>query len=254
MAQFGQEVTGRRVEARAGAAIAIQAELPPGIHHIVPFSIGGTGIVVGRPATVGITDPVRRLAVTSFATHATVSWEWPPTAQLAEVTWESGNEADCVTIGQAQYRSQGGARVPLGKDPCKIEVRAVIMVDGVPYASPPVERVITPVTDITVSYQVSGLPGLGPIGGRSKKVVFTSAEGCEDVQVRMVVLPGRVMPTSPAAGFALLETTLALRPGARSEHHVTIPRAVKRPFWVRCFVVGGRARLIDPPIASLKET
>jgi hypothetical protein len=31
-------------------------------------------------------------------------------------------------------------------------------------------------------------------------------------------------------------------------------RPVKRPYWVRCFVVDGRARLIDPPVLSLKET
>ncbi len=252
MTQFGEELTGRHVTGRPG--VAIEAELPPGIHHIVPFSIGGTGIVMGRAATIGITDPVRRLSVTPFAAHATVSWEWPATAQLAELTWESGGDADCFTIGQAQYRSQGGARVPLGKEPCKIEVRAVIIADGIQYTSPPVVQVVTPATDVTVSYQVSGLPGIGPFGGRSKKVVFTSAEGCAGVQVRMIVLPGRVMPTNPAAGFALLETTLALSAGARSEHQVTIPRAVKRPYWVRCFVLGGGARLIDPPIASLKET
>jgi len=32
-----------------------------------------------------------------------------------------------------------------------------------------------------------------------------------------------------------------------------VPKIIKRPYWVRCFVVGGRARLIDPPILSLKE-
>ena len=30
-------------------------------------------------------------------------------------------------------------------------------------------------------------------------------------------------------------------------------RPVNRPYWVRCFVVDGRARLIDAPILSLKE-
>ena len=47
---------------------------------------------------------------------------------------------------------------------------------------------------------------------------------------------------------------LDLEPGVPVEHHVTVPRQVKRPYWVRCFIVGGRARLIDPPISSLKET
>jgi hypothetical protein len=251
MTRFGQEVTGRRVTGRG--EVAMEAELAPGVHHLVPFSVGGTGIVMGRPAAVGITDPVRRLVVTPFASYATVSWEWPATAQLAELSWEVDDDADCVLIGQAEYRSQGGARVPLGRGDCTIEVRAVIMADGVSFTSPPVREVIPGGEGVTVSYTVSGSPGVGPFGGRSKKVAFSCDEGCAGVHVRMVALPGRVMPTRPEGGFVLLDTTLALKPGARAEHPVTIPRAVKRPYWVRCFVVGGQARLVDPPISSLKE-
>lgn len=251
MTRFGQEVTGRRVPGRN--EVAIEADLSPGVHHLVPFSVGGTGIVMGRPAAVGITDPVRRLAVTPFAGYATVSWEWPPTAQLAELSWEVDNDADCVTIGQAQYRSQGGARVPLGRGPCSIEVRAVIMADGVSFASPPVATVVDSVMEATVSYTVSAAPSVGPFGGRSKKVTFRSDEGCEGVHVRMVALPGRVMPARAEGGFVLLDTTLSLRPGVPAEHHLAVPRQVKRPYWVRCFVVGGRATLLDPPVSSLKE-
>lgn len=251
MTQFGQEVTGHRVTGRA--EVAIEVELSPGVHHLVPFSIGGTGIVMGRPAAVGITDPVRGLVVTPFASYATVSWEWPATAQLAELSWEVDNDADCVLIGQAEYRSQGGARVPLGRGACTIEVRAVIMADGVSFTSPPVREVLPGGEGATVSYTVSGSPGVGPFGGRSKKVAFSSDEGCAGVHVQMVALPGRVMPTKPDGGFVLLDTTLALKPGVPAEHSVTIPRAVKRPYWVRCFVVGGQARLVDPPISSLKE-
>jgi hypothetical protein len=69
----------------------------------------------------------------------------------------------------------------------------------------------------------------------------------------MVALPGRVMPARAEGGFVLLDTTLTLRPGVPAEHHVTVPRPVKRPYWVRCFVVGGGATLVDPPISSLKE-
>jgi hypothetical protein len=252
MTRFGQEVSGRRV---AGSSeMAIVADLPPGVHHLAPFSIGGTGIVMGRPTAVGITDPVRHLVVTPFANYATVSWEWPPTAQLAEVSWAVDDEADCVVIGLAEYRSRGGAQVPLGRGPCTIEVRAVIMAEGVAFTSPPVTQKVDSVAEVTVRYTVSGTPSVGPFGGRSKTVVFSSGEGCDGVHVRMVALPGRVMPTRAEGGFVLLDTTLALRPGVPVEHQVTVPRQVKRPFWVRCFVVGGRASLIDPPISSLKET
>ena len=70
----------------------------------------------------------------------------------------------------------------------------------------------------------------------------------------MVAFPGRVMPTRPTDGISILETTLGLTPGVPAEHKVSVPKSVKRPFWVRCFVLEGHARLIDPPIANLKET
>jgi hypothetical protein len=113
--------------------------------------------------------------------------------------------------------------------------------------------VIDSVVDVAISYAVSATPAVGRFGGRSKRVSFSSAERCDGVQVRMVALPGRVMPASAEGGIVLLDTALALQPGVPVVHSVSVPKPVKRPYWVRCFVVGGRARLIDPPISSLKE-
>jgi hypothetical protein len=252
MAAAGQEVTGHVAAVRG--EVALEAELPPGVHYLVPFSIGGTGIVVGRPATVAVTDPVRHLQVTPFADYVTVSWEWPPATELAEVAWEIDGNEDCFLISRAEYRSAGGARVPLGRGACTVEVRAVIMVGDASFAAPPARVVIDQVVDTAISYTVSAGVAVGPFGGRSKKVSFRSDAGCENVRVKVIASPGRVMPADAGAGIALLETSLTLRPGAPVEHHVTVPRQVKRPYWVRCFVVGGRATLIDPPILSLKET
>jgi hypothetical protein len=252
LARFGREVTGRRITGRS--EIAIETELAPGVHYLVPFSVGGTGIVAGQAAAVGVTQPIRQLSVTPFATYATVSWEWPPTAQLAEVSWQLDGDENSMVIGLGEYRSKGGARVPLGRGPCLIAVRAMIMADGVSFSSPPVEAVTHAVVDTAISYSVTSGPAIGPFGGRSKRVAFRSDEPCDGVQVRMVAWPGRVMPTQPDGGFVLLDTTLTLRPGTPAEHQVTVPRSVRRPYWVRCFVMGGGARLIDPPVPDLKES
>ena len=233
-----------------------ETELPAGVYHLMPFSIGGTGIVVGRSTAVAVTDPVRQLVVTPFADYARVSWEWPQSTQLAEVSWEVDGNPDVAQISRAHYRSAGGARVPLGRGPCRIEVRAVIMVGDTSFTSPPVCAEVSQVVEPAVRYQVSDvMPSIGPLGGRSKKVVFTAEQACSGVQVRMVARPGRVMPTSASDGVVILDTTLDLRPGVQEERRANaVPRSIKRPFWVRCFVVGGHARLIDPPITSLKET
>lgn len=249
MAKFGTEVTGRRITGRS--EIAIEAELPRGVHHLVPFSVGGTGIVVGRSAAVGVTDPVRHLVVTPFDGYATVSWEWP-TAQLAEVSWELDSDADSFVIGMSQYRSQGGARVPLGRGPYTVEVRAVIMAGGVSFMSPPVRAEIRAIVEPAIRYALSPA---GLLGGRSKRLIFTSEEGCSDVRVRLVASPGRVMPTNPDRGVVLLDTDLRLKPGIpfQLEQPIAVPRQIRKPYWLRCFIVAGRGRLIDPPVSSLKE-
>jgi hypothetical protein len=248
MTEAGTELTGDMITGYPDRGL--ETILPAGVHQIVPFSIGGTGIVVGCGTKIACIDPVRDLIAEPFATYAKVVWEWPPNAKLAELTWELDDTTTAVMIDLAQYRSEGGARVPLGHGPCTIEVRIVIMVGDTSFASPPVRKVVSEVVVPAISYKVSSVR---PFGRRSKKVVFSCDQTCRDVRVKMVAAPGLVMPTSPSLGITLLETTLALQPEAPKKHQVKVPKKVKRPYWVRCFIVEGEARLIDPPILSLKE-
>lgn len=246
MASVGTQVTGAPI--LAGRETGFEAELPSGVHRLVPFSIGGTGIVVGKPVTVAVTDPVRDLVVTPFADYATVSWEWPPSAQVAEVSWRLDGTEDVMHVDRGQYRSSGGVKVPLGRGPCEIEVRAVITVGKTSFTAPPVCTAIGQVTQTAIAYDVVNL--VPSLRGRWKKVVFTAEHACAGVRVRMVASPGRVLPTSPSDGETVLDTTLTLRPGTPDEHKVCVPR---KTLWVRCFVLAGQARLIDPPITRLKE-
>jgi hypothetical protein len=250
MAALGQEVTGTLVS--AGRETGFETELEPGVHCLVPLSFGGTGIMVGKTTAVAVTDPVTQLSVTPFADHATVSWEWPPSAQIAEVSWRTDGVDDILHVDRGQYRSAGGVKIPLGRGPCQIEVRAVITVGKQSFTSPPVSAMVSHAAEAEISYQVSSLvPSVGPLRVRAKRVVFTADQECVGIHVRMVASAGRVLPTSPSDGQTILDTTLAIRPGSSVEHRVSVPR---RTTWVRCFVVGGQARLIDPPITSLKES
>lgn len=250
MAGVGTELAGPLIS--SGRETGFEVTLPAGVHRLVPFSIGGTGIVMGKPTTVAVTDPVRHLSVTPFADYATVSWEWPASAQVAEVLWRVDGEEDVVHIDRGQYRSAGGVKIPLGRGPCEVEVSAVITVGKTPFTSPPARATISHVVETAIEYDVFSLmPSVGPLRGRSKNVVFVAGQACSGVRVRMVASPSRVMPTSPSDGAAILDTTLTLRPGIAEERKVTVPR---KTVWVRCFVVGGQARLIDPPITRLKES
>lgn len=250
MASIGTEVTGALIP--SGPETGFVTTLPPGVHRLVPFSVGGTGIVMGKPTMVAVTDPVRQLSVTPFADYATLSWEWPSSAQVAEVSWRLDGQEDVVHVDRGQLRSAGGLKIPLGRGPCEVEVRAVITVGRNSFTSPPVSATIAQVVETAIRYQVvSTMPSVGPLRGRSKRVVFTADQACSGVRVQMVASPGRVLPTSPSGGETVLDTTLTLRPGVPEERKVSVPR---KTVWVRCFVVSGRARLVDPPITSLKES
>jgi hypothetical protein len=252
MQAVGPEVTGTL--AARGKETGFETELPPGVHRLVPFSVGGAGIVVGKVATVAVTDPVRHLTVTPFADYATVSWEWPASAQVAEVLWHVDGESDVRHIDRGQYLSQGGFRLPLGKGPCHLEVRAVITVAGKPFTSPPVTADIAHAVETEIRYYVSNTaPRVGPLGGRRKTVTFTADQPCPGVRVVMIACPGPVMPMQASDGVPILDTVLS-GSGALAEFKVAVPGSFRKPFWVRCFVAAGQARLIDPPVTSLKET
>lgn len=252
MEAVGPEMTG--TIASAGRETGFETQLPTGVHRLVPFSVGGAGIVVGKSAMIAVTDPVRQLTVTPFADYATVSWAWPPNAQIAEVSWRVDGEEDVRRVDRGQYLSTGGFRVPLGQGPCHIEVRAVIAVEGKSFTSPAVSAEITQVVEPQIRYRVSSTgPSVGPLGGRKKKVVFTADQPCSGVRIVMVASPGRVLPIKVSDGVPILD--IVLPPSdTPAEFRVTVPGSIRKPFWVRCFVAAGQARLIDPPTTSLKET
>jgi hypothetical protein len=130
----------------------------------------------------------------------------------------------------------------------------VITVAGKSFTSPPVSAEITQVVETPIRYDVSNIgPSVGQLGGRRKKVVFAAGQPCPGVRVVMVARQGRVMPASVSDGDPILDTVLP-QSVLPQEFRVTVPGSVRKPFWVRCFVVAGKARLVDPPITNLKET
>jgi hypothetical protein len=69
----------------------------------------------------------------------------------------------------------------------------------------------------------------------------------------MVARQGPVLPADAADGVRILDVTLAQEPGIPVEFTATVPGGIRKPYCSRCFVLAGQGRLIDPPIARLKE-
>ena len=71
--------------------------------------------------------------------------------------------------------------------------------------------------------------------------------------MRLIAVPGTIKPTRPTEGVTVFETTLSLVSGLPAEYKVDLPKTIKKPYWVRCFVMSGASRLVDPPVGDLKE-
>jgi hypothetical protein len=252
MAAIGQEVTG--APAAIPGRTGFEASLPPGLHQLIPFSVGGTGMIIGKAAMVAVTDPVRHLSYTAFADYATLSWEWPVSSGVAEVHWHLDDEEDVKTVDIARYRTEGGFKVPLGNGPCHVEVRAVISAAGRSFTSPPASVQIPHIVGATIRYDVYTGLSIGPLGGRTKQVVFTAEQRCSGIRVVMVTRQGTVLPNDASDGERILDEVLSLEPGAHAEFTATVPGWIRKPRCHRCFVLAGPGRLIDPPVARLKET
>jgi hypothetical protein len=61
------------------------------------------------------------------------------------------------------------------------------------------------------------------------------------------------MPSTPQQGVTILNETVTLVAGTSQSFNVSVPKSVGRTYWVRCFVLSGDARLVDPPVNTLKE-
>jgi hypothetical protein len=251
MAAMGQEVTGTPavIPGRTG----FEVSLPPGFHRLIPFSVGGTGMIIGKAAMVAVTDPVRHLSYTAFADYATLSWEWPENSGVAEVHWQLDGQEAVELVNVGRYRTGGGFKVPLGNGPCHVEVRAVISAEGRPYTSPPASVDIPHVVGPAIRYNVYSGLSVGPFGGRAKRVVFVAEQPCSGVRVVMVTRQGPVLPVDASDGERILDEVLLLEPGVLAEFTPNVPAWIRKPRCHRCFVLAGAGRLIDPPITSLKE-
>jgi len=252
MAAIGHEVTGpsAAIPGRTG----FEATLPPGVHRLVPFSGGGSGMIIGKAVMVAVTDPVRHLSYSAFADYATLSWEWPENSGVAEVHWQLDGEENVTLVDIGRYRTGGGFRVPLGNGPCQVEVRAVISAAGRSYTSPPAAVEIPHVVGPTIRYNVSTGLSVGPFGGRTKRVEFVAEQPCSGVRVVMVARPGPVLPADASDGERILDEVLPPEPGVPAVFTPTVPGWIRKPYCCRCFVLAGRSRLVDPPVSRLKET
>ncbi|MGY0236044.1 hypothetical protein [Longispora urticae] len=250
MRGYGQPVTGHR--RHDGGRSVLDTEAPNGHHFYVPFAVGGTGAVVGRPVAVGLSTPVRGLSARRSGDRVVVSWEWPEDVGLAEVTWTTPEGTTTRQVSRAQYAD--GCVLPVGAGGGTAEVRGIAVGPHGQAVSLPVAVAVSGLP-ARLSYTIARRPGLRHRLSRERIVTVRADRACAGLELVVVLAPGIVLPSTPEQGMPLAHWTGELAPGGTAEFAFELPASARAPYWLRCFVTRPADVLaVDPPLAELKVT
>jgi hypothetical protein len=247
LVSHGMEVAGR-IEDK-GEWRTLVASAPTGLHYYAAFTIGEAGAVRGEEVAFGLAPPVTELAYQRLGDEVVLSWQWPEAVGTAEVVWDGPAGSGRRQLTRQQYRSGGGCPIECGPGELAVKVRTVVHATGGTCTSPDAELTITGRRP-TVSYAVQ-LARRPVVGGGTVRVRLTADQPLPDCTVLIVATHGPVMPRSAADGQLVLRSAQRIDPQAPVELVATLPR-LRKPYWVRCFLEGSAAQLVDPPTTQLK--
>src|SRR5207248_2185571 len=139
--------------------------------------------IVGEPAVLSVTEPVRQLRVRRTGDQVNLSWVWPPALTLAEIEYRPpGGEPERRRITRGQF-AESGCYVSVDPAGGRVSVRGVSRngreeAFSAP-ASAPVEA-----RPLTVEYHLDRIGGLF---SRRRQLRILVDRGCPDVELVLVV-------------------------------------------------------------------
>jgi hypothetical protein len=249
--RYGVEAAGD-VRHRGDDAV-LEADVPAGHHVFVPFSIGGTGAVIGRPVGVAVVNPPRQVEVRRTGARAAVSWVWPPGISLAELTWtENGGTGTVRRITKGQYQDEG-CTVTVGPAGGLVSVRAIAVGPLGETKSPPTTTTVDGQA-LRLSYRLNRPSWLAARKGEPWRIRITADNTCSGVEVSLVVAHGLVVPLRPEQGVVVQRFTgLTFAGGVPVDLEMQPPQGLRKPYWVKCFVTRPLSvMVVDPPIDEMK--
>ncbi|MEE2035804.1 hypothetical protein Q8791_01030 [Nocardiopsis sp. CT-R113] len=235
----------------------VELVLGAGTSHVLAATVAGDRAVVGDSVRITNAPPVEGLRAERFDTSVRLVWTWPDGAAAALVSWRpdpqggagdrSGVALRCI---RRQYEADGGFEEPMGPDPVRVDVRAVVVSGGEEAVSAPAS--VTVPGRSVIAYHVE------PVGllRRARVVHLVAERACAMPEVSVVYAEGAVQPHSGAQGHVL--ATLSARPlraGERVSVRVRPPRGAG-PGWLMCFPAAagddGAAGLRQPSVKELR--
>jgi hypothetical protein len=251
LASYGHELDGARTE--KGESVTLIAPVPPGRSYFVPFTMGPRGGMRGQDAVVDLTEQVSQVRAQRFGEDIKVTWLWPAEVSAADVVWPGGK----CRITRQQYRDGGGCQIRGAPGVTRVEVGAVVLgelgEEGSGESRSPATSVEVEQRPPQLRYEIRKR-GHRLAGGVKCIVTVTGADQASEVTVVLVAAIGRVMPLTADTGIELIRATVVVglgTPGVLPE--VVVPRVLRKPYWLRCFLAEPvTALLVDPPVSQLK--
>ena len=250
--RFGREVVGAQFS--EGDTMVVEAEVPTGPQVYVPFTVGGTGAVVGRAVALGQTEAVRQIHARRTGARAVLTWVWPPDVRLVEVVWSvPGREDERQRLTLAQYKNGDGCVLQVGPGGGTAAVRSISFGPLGETFSAPV-AVTVEGRAVQLSYSVRRPSSFKERFSRRRVVDLRADEDCSGVDLSVVIASGLAMPLRVEAGMTIFRFRgLRVSRQASMPLEFEIPAHVPRPYWIRCFVdQPSTVTLVDPPISDLK--
>lgn len=250
LASYGEEVRGRSES--DGEWRTLISDVPTGLFHYVPFTLGPSGAVRGFDNSLGIALPMTGLRHQRLGEELVLSWVWPEQVGTAEIRWRGSGDSSRVRLTRQQYQTAGGFRIRCGTGEVNVRVRSVLFAEGGECFSADAELTV-PERPPSVRYTVELTRR--PLLGTTARVRLTADQSVPRCTVLVVAAQGVVMPNRPTDGQLVLRSDQELQAGQEVELSAELPR-LRRPYWVRCFLDDdahrNAAHLVDPPTTQLK--
>ena len=247
------DVGGRKLQgvARESAGTsALEFAALSDIRWIVPLTVDGERAVIGAPQVTGSAQAPTDTHADRFGDELVVSWKLPHGDYAASVTWTVGGVPQHVVVTRADYRRDGGFRIPSASTVRDLAVATVAFGNGQEWRSATV-----PITfDIpkpVVDYQLVIPPSR--FGKRKPaRLTVRAAAGVGPISLIVVIRTGSIMPTRVEHDDIQVPVVVDFSGAPTAEKEFDIPK-LPSPFWVRIFPAAGSDFILrDPPTDSLK--
>ncbi|MGB2567912.1 hypothetical protein ACPFP2_05595 [Micromonospora citrea] len=249
MEGYGEALVSDRIVQEAETLLEVS--VPSGRFVYVPFTVDRATdtAVVGEPLLLGVTEPVRQLVARRTGDEVNVAWVWPPSVNLAEVTFTPPQGAPTVRrLTRGQF-TESGCRLRVGAGGGRVSVRAVERgAGGETYSA-------------TESVPVDGMPVAfgyhirrdGGLFSRKRLLSVEVDQPCDGVELLLVAASGVAMPARPERGSVVSRVTgLSLHPDVPWQLPFTLPTGLAKPYWLRCFVIRPPGARVTDPIDEMK--